>query len=463
MSEIVQEMTSEKGKKLLIVNNFKFSKANISKSGKIRWKCVNRKCPAKIYTTVSQEIKLDEMCGNHNHEEDSTISRQQLSNSLKRKATEDLTEKPSKLIRSELHDKPEYEVTINDINCVRRNLYMARRKLLPPLPKNEQDVYVAIENLCVKTNKEEEFCIKLSATDKIIIFSCFTNLHYLCSLETVYMDGTFQFCTQFFHQMFTIHGFDNGHYVPLVFNLITNKTTECYINIFKSIKQKCEEHNLTFEPKQVVIDFEYAIHNACIAVWPNINIVGCKFHLHQSWFRKIQSLNLSGEYNNSNSVIGRYLKVHFGLSFLKPSEVIDFFNNELYYLLPKDARVIEFRQYLYKYYIHNNSIFPPTIWANNSIFLNRTTNSCESFHAQFNSNFHSSHPNIFKFVHVLLNFQTEIYVKIRSAKMCNIKKRKAVIDKNEFVITTKLQFEKGLITRYMFVKSVSYKFIPSFK
>ena len=47
--------------------------------------------------------------------------------------------------------------------------------------------------------------------------------------------------------------------------------------------------------------------------------------------------------------------------------------------------------------------------------------------------------------------------------MCNIKKRKAVIDKNEFVITTKLQFEKGLITRYMFVKSVSYKFIPSFK
>jgi hypothetical protein len=30
------------------------------------------------------------------------------------------------------------------------------------------------------------------------------------------MDGTYTFCPQFFKQLYTIHGFQNGQYVPLV-------------------------------------------------------------------------------------------------------------------------------------------------------------------------------------------------------------------------------------------------------
>lgn len=94
-------MISEKGHKLLLLNNFKFSKAHVAKCGKIRWRCVNRKCSSKIYTE-KDEITILETHLEHNHMEDSTLKRQQVSNALKRKALEDLTERPSKLIHKEL-------------------------------------------------------------------------------------------------------------------------------------------------------------------------------------------------------------------------------------------------------------------------------------------------------------------------------------------------------------------------
>lgn len=94
-------MISEKGKKLLLLNNFKFSKAHVAKCGKIRWRCINRKCPSKIYT-ADDEITILETNLEHNHVEDVTVNRQQVSNALKRKALDDLTERPSKLIHKEL-------------------------------------------------------------------------------------------------------------------------------------------------------------------------------------------------------------------------------------------------------------------------------------------------------------------------------------------------------------------------
>ena len=188
--------------------------------------------------------------------------------------------------------------------------------------------------------------------------------------------------------------------------------------MFKNIESKCRELDLTFCPKEVTVDFESAIYSACTKMWPNVIIKGYRFHLHQSWHRKIQSLHLSSEYKDSNSVIGNYLKVHFGISCLVPADVSDFFNTELHYLMPADSRVQEFRNYLSKNYIHENSKFPQKIWANSGNFLYQTTNACESFHAHFNSSFYKSHPNIFSFVDVLIKLQSEVYIKIRSAKQC---------------------------------------------
>jgi hypothetical protein len=64
---------------------------------------------------------------------------------------------------------------------------------------------------------------------------------------------------------------------------------------------------LKFLPQTIYRDFEEAIHNSILSVWPETNIKGCKFHLGQRWWRKIQSLGLSNEYK-SDSEFSKYLK-----------------------------------------------------------------------------------------------------------------------------------------------------------
>jgi len=46
-------------------------------------------------------------------------------------------------------------------------------------------------------------------------------------------------------------------------------------------------------PTIVYADFETAIHNAVTRVWPGRAVKAFRFHLGQSWWRKIKSLGLS--------------------------------------------------------------------------------------------------------------------------------------------------------------------------
>jgi len=62
----------------------------------------------------------------------------------------------------------------------------------------------------------------------LFFFFCKTNLTLLSTVDTIYMDGTFQYCEGCFTQMFTIHGFQNGHYIPLIFCLLPDKKYETY-------------------------------------------------------------------------------------------------------------------------------------------------------------------------------------------------------------------------------------------
>jgi len=97
-------------------------------------------------------------------------------------------------------------------------------------------------------------------------------------------------------------------YVSLVFFLFPNKETKSYFYSFKYTVDQCTIVGLTFSPKYIFIDFEKSIHNAAQQVWPVINIKGCRFHLGQSWWRKIQCLGLSSNYKKRNLEESNFLK-----------------------------------------------------------------------------------------------------------------------------------------------------------
>jgi len=159
----------------------------------------------------------------------------------------------------------------------------------------------------------------------------------------------------------------------------------------------CTSLQLNFQPTEIFVDFEVAIHTFVKCVWLNANIRGCRFHLAQSWWRKIQQLGLSKAYKSSNNDISV-----FGLPFLKSEEVFDCFIDDLMTIKPVNKIVDNFCDYLLKTYIEQDALFPLNIWAEFAATTNRTTNSCESYHAKLNASISATHPNIFVLIDILL-------------------------------------------------------------
>jgi len=118
----------------------------------------------------------------------------------------------------------------------------------------------------------------------------------------------------YFYQLYTIHAYTNGQYIPCVFFLLPNKCKITYINMFQHLVHSCSQVGVDLKIAVLHLNFEISIHEAVRSgsVWPNVIIKACRFHLGQAWYRKIQNHGLSKEYKDPESDIGKWLK-HFFL------------------------------------------------------------------------------------------------------------------------------------------------------
>uniref|UniRef100_A0A8D8LA82 MULE transposase domain-containing protein n=2 Tax=Cacopsylla melanoneura TaxID=428564 RepID=A0A8D8LA82_9HEMI len=215
----------------------------------------------------------------------------------------------------------------------------------------------------------------------------------------------------------------------------------------------------TFSPKNIYIDYELSIHTAALSVWPSVVLKGCRFHLGQAWYRKIQNLGLSLEYQSKSSEVGNYLKLFFGLPFLPPEEVGDCFTMEIMAIQPTGIPAVEsFTDYILNNYILDSSRFPPMIWAEFSENISRTTNACESFHSKLNNMFYKTRPNIYVLLEALNEVQTMTTVKINTIR--NVRRSKQTLEKEQFI---RDQIKKYITNkdRLAFIKIVSRKFLPN--
>jgi len=90
--------------------------------------------------------------------------------------------------------------------------------------------------------------------------------------------------------MYGIYIYVNRFYIPLAF--LPLKSFECYRAMWNFICHLCTNKiQKDFTPSSVHLDFEIVAHKAFLNVFPYSEIKGCKFHLGQSWNRKINSLS----------------------------------------------------------------------------------------------------------------------------------------------------------------------------
>ena len=119
------------------------------------------------------------------------------------------------------------------------------------------DTQEYLDSIQIKDVKGQNFLLHNDKLNNIVILSSDANLKFLCdNQEVVLADGTFEYCVKFFLQLFTLHSYCKGFYVPLVFCLLKNKNASTYAEVFRVLAEKCRIRGLKLQPKNVVIDFE---------------------------------------------------------------------------------------------------------------------------------------------------------------------------------------------------------------
>lgn len=450
---------TNKGKKCLMQDGYIYRIDSTLTDGSISWRCTNKKCKGRLKTDSTMTEVIAPIQCEHSHEkDDKKLERQQIRASVKRKATDDLTIRPSKLIRTELQKFSGNELESTHVRSIAQSLYRERRKVYPVLPKTRQELHQALNSMTTSTNKGEDFILENSPEKGLVILSCATNLKFLTNTaDEIFVDGTFKCCPKFFYQLYTIHGLSNGHYIPLVYALLPGQSEENYRNMWTCLTDTCSARNLLLKPSVIHADFEVAMLIVLRDIYPTAVIKCCRFHLGQAWWRKIQNLGLANEYKDNNSDIGQWLKLSFGLHFIDPTEVEDCFVDELMADAPQDDRCTRFADYLVDNYISLNSKYPPVLWAEIPSHTKRTNNAAESFHAHFNEQFYTSHPSIFVFLDVLVKLQSNTYIKIRSvSKPATV--RKPEQNRNEYAISQYNKYIAGEIDRHNYMKSLGNKF-----
>lgn len=122
----------------------------------------------------------------------------------------------------------------------------------------------------------------------IICLTTLSNINLLTESTEFFADGTFDYVPRFFLQLYTIHCYKKGFYVPLIYFFLPDKSKQLCIKMWRFLMEICLKlSNRNFIIKQIHLDFEIGAHEAVKNIFPGAVIETCRFHLGQSWWRKV--------------------------------------------------------------------------------------------------------------------------------------------------------------------------------
>jgi len=97
-------------------------------------------------------------------------------------------------------------IQVRDINYAKRNLFNAKRKTIPKIPKSSFDVHIFFNETQRMTSRNENVLQYNSKENDIIILCCKIKFKTMCKTEIAYMNRIFTYCIKHFLQLFTMHG-----------------------------------------------------------------------------------------------------------------------------------------------------------------------------------------------------------------------------------------------------------------
>jgi len=127
----VKKYTTNKGKDGIIVDGYKYRLDKAFKNTNL-WRCTQTRCGARCKTDLIDLMVLDGRT-DHNHEieDNRKAQRSRLRQVCKRKAVDDITERPQKLIIAKCGKTENDTLVPEDISTIRQIVYRVRRRTQP--------------------------------------------------------------------------------------------------------------------------------------------------------------------------------------------------------------------------------------------------------------------------------------------------------------------------------------------
>lgn len=179
---------------------------------------------------------------------------------------------------------------------------------------------------------------------------------------------------------------------PLVYVLMTRRTTAAYVNALEFIHTKL----IPLKGKGLIIDFEKAMRAAVKQVTTDLDIYGCWFHFCQSIRRKMMSIKGLSELVRTENKPKKLFRKFQCLALLPAHSIEAAFTDLSRDALKYSQHFTEFIDYFHREWIQ---IVKPQHF---SVFLldTRTTAAAEAFNGKSNQTFRT-HGNFYHFVETL--------------------------------------------------------------
>ena len=270
--------TTDKGKEGLIHNDFCYREVKKrAADGGIFWRCVRKDCQGRMKTDEDKAIVL--YGGGRNHQPNVIeVAVREVKTLLRKRARTETTPIPSIYWQetATLAATPAAAAQMPTFLSLSHTLYRERRAIFPDLPVTRDTL--VIPQRFQDTTTGQRFVLKVGRSNRYIIWATDDNLRELCNAQHISMDGTFSTVPALFQQLFTIHAFFDNRLLPLVYVLMSRKTTSQYVCVFRALTTACQNLGLQLQPTDIMTDFETGLIPAIQQEFPNARHRGCHFH-----------------------------------------------------------------------------------------------------------------------------------------------------------------------------------------
>lgn len=204
--------------------------------------------------------------------------------------------------------------------------------------------------------------------------------------------------------------------IPVIWVLMPNKSTGCYIHVWKYLKSTFPN----FNPKKAMMDFELAERNSLKKIFPNVNIFGCYFHYAKCLLKNAVKCGFALKMGNKmkRPYEHYFLRQFMALSLLPQDKIASAYRKlrksaELTF--PGNPGLKKFLRYYERMWMSPNSRYKIHDFCVHGQ-KRRTNNVVENFHSRLSILFRKK-PSPRDFIRGLITLMKENHVELRRSEM----------------------------------------------